>query len=86
MHSVLPTRLPLKRFYQHFGRLTALALRANPLRIQKIKVPASDFFRAIVGGTKYVFSLYGIYKDYPIAMRRNGTSPHGGKWGSSEHS
>jgi len=64
MHSVLPTKLPLKRFYQHFGRLTALALRANPLRIQKIKVPARDFFRAIVGGTKYIFSLYNIYRDY----------------------
>jgi len=64
MHSVLPIRLPLKRFYQHFGRLTAIALRANPLRVNKIRVPLRDFIRAFVGGTKYIFSLYRIYRDY----------------------
>ncbi|MFH2046169.1 MAG: radical SAM protein [Pseudomonadota bacterium] len=64
MHSVLPTRLPLKRFYQHFGRLNSLALRANPIRVNKIKIPKKDLYRAITGGTKYIFSLYNIYKDY----------------------
>ena len=68
MHSVLPTRLPLKKFYQHFGRLNSLALRSNPVRMQKIKVPLRDLFQAITGGTKYIFSLYRIYKDYPPAM------------------
>ncbi|MCK5099249.1 MAG: hypothetical protein KAR45_14160, partial [Desulfobacteraceae bacterium] len=65
MHSVIPTNLPLKRFYQHYGRLYAMALRSNPLRVNKIKVPLKNFFRAMHYGTKYVFSLYGIYKDYP---------------------
>ncbi|MGB5158877.1 B12-binding domain-containing radical SAM protein [Desulfobacterium sp. N47] len=64
MHSVLPTRLPLKRFYQHFGRLNSLALRSNPIRVNKIKIPLKDLYRAITGGTKYIFSLYNIYKDY----------------------
>ncbi len=64
MHTVLPTVLPLQRFYQHFGRLTSLALRANPLRVNKIRVPFKDFLRAINGGTRYIFSLYTIYKDY----------------------
>jgi radical SAM superfamily enzyme YgiQ (UPF0313 family) len=64
MHSVLPTRLPLKQFYQHFGRLTSLSLRANPLRVNRIRVPFRDFIRAIVGGTKYVFSLQAIHRDY----------------------
>jgi radical SAM superfamily enzyme YgiQ (UPF0313 family) len=64
MHSVLPTRLPIKLFYQHFGRLNSLAMRANPLRVNKVKVPFKDLVRAISGGTKYVFSLYNIYKDY----------------------
>ena len=68
MHTVLPTRLPLRRFYQHFGRLSALALRANPLRVNKTKVHFKDFLRAIIGGTKYIFSLYLIYKDYPAKM------------------
>ena len=65
MHSVLPTRLPLKQFYRHFGRLTSLALRANPMRGSGIRVPFWEFVRAIVVGTKYIFSLQGIYRDYP---------------------
>jgi radical SAM superfamily enzyme YgiQ (UPF0313 family) len=64
MHSVLPTRLPLKQFYQHFGRLTSIALRANPLRVNKIRVPFREMVRAIVMGTRYIFSLQGIYRDY----------------------
>jgi radical SAM superfamily enzyme YgiQ (UPF0313 family) len=64
MHTVLPTRLPLKRFYQHFSRLTNLALRANPLRVNKIRVPFKDFIRAIIGGTKYIIALQLIYRDY----------------------
>ncbi len=64
MHTILPTRLPLRRFYQHFGRLTSLALRANPLRLQGIRVPLRDFFRAVFRGTRYIFALYSIYKDY----------------------
>lgn len=65
MHSILPTNLTLQRFYQHYGRLNALALRSNPLRMNKTKVPFRDFLRAFIQGTKYVFSLYLIYKDYP---------------------
>jgi radical SAM superfamily enzyme YgiQ (UPF0313 family) len=64
MHTILPTRLPLKTFYQRFSRLTSLALRANPLRANKIKVPWRDFLRAIIYGTKYIISLQLIYRDY----------------------
>jgi radical SAM superfamily enzyme YgiQ (UPF0313 family) len=64
MHSILPTRLPLKRFYQHFGRLYGLALRNNPLRLNRTRVPFRDFLRAFIRGTRYVFSLYRIHRDY----------------------
>ena len=64
MHTILPTRLPLRKFYRHFSRLTNLALRANPLRANKIKVPFVDFIRAIIQGTKYIIALQLIYKDY----------------------
>ncbi len=89
MHSVLPTKLPLRQFYQHFGRLYSLALRANPLRMRKIKIPKKDLLTAIGMGTRYIFSLYRIYKDYPKEMqkqsgetlvetaRREGFSRHG---------
>ncbi len=68
MHSIIPTNMPLKRFYQHFGRMYSIALRHNPLRMNRIKVRPKDFFRAFIVGTKYVFSLYGIYKDFPKSM------------------
>jgi len=64
MHSILPTRLPLKLFYKHFSNLTSLALRANPLRVKKIKVPFKDFVRAISAGVKYIIALRLIYRDY----------------------
>jgi len=64
MHTILPTRLPLKKFYAYFSHLTELALRANPLRVNKIKVPFWDFVRAIVRGTKYIIALRLIYRDY----------------------
>ena len=64
MHTILPTHLPLKKFYRHFSHLTELALRANPLRVNKIKVPFGDFMRAIIQGTKYIISLQLIYRDY----------------------
>lgn len=64
MHTILPTRLPLKLFYQHFSHLTNLALRANPLRVNKIKVGFRDFIRAIIAGTKYIIALQLIYRDY----------------------
>ena len=64
MHSILPTRLPLKRFYQHFARLTSLALRGNPLRVHRIRVPFRHLVRAIVQGTMYIRALQRIYQDY----------------------
>lgn len=64
MHTILPTRLPLRKFYRHFAHLTEIALRANPLRANKIKVPFRDFIRAIIRGTKYIIALQLIYRDY----------------------
>lgn len=64
IHTILPTRLPLRRFYQHFSRLTHLALRNNPLRINKVKIPLRDLVRAIYHGTRYVIALQLIHRDY----------------------
>ncbi|MBI4838383.1 MAG: hypothetical protein HY806_04430 [Nitrospirae bacterium] len=64
MHTILPTRLGLKKFYAHFARLTSVALRANPLRVNKIKVPKREIARVIYRATKYIFALRNMYKDY----------------------
>jgi hypothetical protein len=54
----------IERFYAHFARLYRLAWSANPLRVNGIKVPRREIFRAIVNGTKYIFALKAIHKDY----------------------
>ena len=64
MHTILPTKIELKRFYSHFARLYTIAWRNNPLRINKIKVPVIDVMKSIYWGTKYIFTLRNIYKDY----------------------
>lgn len=64
MHTILPTRLEFKKFYAHFARLASVALRANPLRINKVKVPRREVLKVIYRGTKYIFALKNIYKDY----------------------
>lgn len=66
MHSILPTRLSLRKFYQHFSCLTQLALRNNPLRINKVRIPFRDLIRAIYHGTRYIIALQLIYRDYPL--------------------
>jgi len=40
------------------------------LRVNKVKVPWREIFRAIVDGVKYVFALRAISKDYPVAANR----------------
>jgi radical SAM superfamily enzyme YgiQ (UPF0313 family) len=64
MHTLLPTKLEIRRFYAHFALLYRLAWSTNPLRVNKIKVPRREIFRAIVNGTKYIFALKAIHRDY----------------------
>lgn len=64
MHTILPTRLPLRKFYRRFAFLTATALRLNPLRVNRIKVPFKDFLRALDCGAKYIYAQHMIYRDY----------------------
>ncbi len=65
MHTILPTKLDRKLFYAHFARLSRVALEANPLRVNRVKVPFREIAKVIYLGTRYIFSLRNIYKDYP---------------------
>ena len=65
MHTLLPTRLPVRQFYRHFSELYITAMRNNPLRMNKIKIPVRDIARAISTGTRFVVSLRKMYQDYP---------------------
>lgn len=64
MHTLLPTRLPLNKFYAQFALLYLHAVRRNPWRMDKVKVPLRDLCRFFYRGAIYGKSLRGIYKDY----------------------
>ncbi|MEK6582402.1 MAG: radical SAM protein [Nitrospirota bacterium] len=66
MHTILPTRLPIRRFYQHFSDLYGIAFRANPLRLNKIKFPLRELGTVIYRGVKYVMALRKLYLEYEI--------------------
>lgn len=64
-HALKSPRLPLKRFYHRYGHLTDLALRNNPLRLNRIRMPISDFAKAFARGIRYIIAHHTLYRDYP---------------------
>ncbi len=64
MHTILPTRLSIRRFYQHFSDLYGIVFRANPLRLNKIKFPMRELGTVIYRGVKYVLALRKLYLEY----------------------
>ena len=63
-HTFKAPRLPLKRFYHRYGRLTDLALRNNPLRINRVHMPIGDFAKAFVRGIRYIIAHHTLHRDY----------------------
>jgi hopanoid C-3 methylase len=66
MHTILPLKLPMNRFYRYFSLLSLFALRNNPWRRRKIKAPLKDMFRMFIAGVRYGHALRNIYKDYEL--------------------
>ncbi|MEI6645548.1 MAG: radical SAM protein [bacterium] len=65
MHTLLPTKLPLKEFYRYFSILYLLGFRKNPWRTNKVKAPWRDIVRLSIGGMKTGFTLHQLWRDYP---------------------
>ena len=68
MHTLLPTRLPLREFYRRFSGLYVSAFRRNPWRMRRIHPPLWDILSIIGRGIRCNFALRAIYKDYPRAL------------------
>ncbi len=64
LHTILPTKLPLKRFYKYFAILYALGAWQTPARTNKIMPPVKDFLKFIFGGIKLGWHLVRMHKDY----------------------
>jgi radical SAM superfamily enzyme YgiQ (UPF0313 family) len=65
MHTLLPTRVPMKDFYRYFALLYLHGFRRNPWRAHRIRVPARDFLRLMWHGMLTGFSLHRLWRDYP---------------------
>jgi hopanoid C-3 methylase len=64
MHTILPTKLPLKEFYKHFSQLTAKAQSRNPLRVNRIPVNPLELIRIIWRTSRYIRTQANLWKDY----------------------
>ena len=64
MHTLLPTALPLRKFYSQFALLYLMAFRKNPWRENGVKVPFRDLCRFMYRGALYGWALRTIHRDY----------------------
>jgi radical SAM superfamily enzyme YgiQ (UPF0313 family) len=64
LHTILPTRLPLKRFYRYFAILYALGAAHIPARANGVKIPFRDLLRFIFGGLRFGWHIRRMYRDY----------------------
>jgi radical SAM superfamily enzyme YgiQ (UPF0313 family) len=64
MHTILPTRLPMKQFYRYFALLYLFAFRKNPWRANKVKAPLKDIIRLLGAGALCGWNLHNIYRAY----------------------
>jgi len=69
IHTILPTRLPLKQFYKYFAILYALGAAKIPARVNKVKMPLRDHIRFLKGGMTFGWQLLTMYKRYDRKYR-----------------
>ncbi|MBN1864074.1 MAG: radical SAM protein [Victivallales bacterium] len=64
LHTILPTRLPLKKFYRYFALLYAFGAAKIPPRINKVRVPLKDLLKFLAGGVRFGWHIHRLYRDY----------------------
>jgi radical SAM superfamily enzyme YgiQ (UPF0313 family) len=69
MHPLVPTAVPLKRFYRELASLVWASGRKNPLRWVGPKIPIRDVLRVFFATWRYTRALKRAYKDFPKGVR-----------------
>ncbi|MCU0858578.1 MAG: B12-binding domain-containing radical SAM protein [Pontiellaceae bacterium] len=64
IHTILPTRLPLKTFYRYFAILYAMGAARIPARVNKVKIPLRDQARFVMAGVKFGWQLMTMHRRY----------------------
>ncbi len=64
IHTILPTKLPLKRFYRYLAILYARSAPHNLVRANKMKLSPKELLRFIWAGIKLGWVIKRIYRKY----------------------
>ncbi len=64
LHTLLPTRLPLKDFYRYFTILYAMGAYRIPAKANKVKLPLRDHLKFALDGIKFGWNMYHMYREY----------------------
>ena len=64
LHTILPTKLPLSRFYRYFSILYGLGAAHLPARANRVSAPMKDVIRVLWGGAKFGWYVRRLYRDY----------------------
>jgi hopanoid C-3 methylase len=64
LHTILPTKLPLKHFYRRFALLYALGARQIPPKVNRTQTPIPDLLKFFLGGAKLGYHLLRMHRDY----------------------
>lgn len=64
LHTILPTKMPLKQFYRNFALLYAYGARQVPSKVNKVKAPVTDVARVLTGGVRLGWNLLRMHRDY----------------------
>jgi hopanoid C-3 methylase len=64
IHTILPTKLPLRRFYKYFAILYAMGAARIPARVNKVKMPLRDHVRFVAAGFRFGRQLMTMHKRY----------------------
>ncbi len=64
MHTILPTRLPLKEFYTRFAELTREAIRRNPLAHSKAPVNPFELLKILWRTHCYIKVQRNLWRNY----------------------
>jgi hopanoid C-3 methylase len=64
LHTLLPTRLPLKDFYRYFTILYAMGAYRIPAKVNKVKIPLRDHLKFVLDSIKFGWNMYHMYREY----------------------
>lgn len=64
LHTILPTKLPLKKFYRYFTILYGMGAARMPARVNRVRAPIRDRVKFMFQGAKFGWQMMRMYREY----------------------